>query len=160
MSTSYPLHKIKVVLLEQIHPQAVHVFESAGFQVELHDRAYQDDELLSIAGDAHILGIRSKTKLTASFFENSKKLLGVGCFCIGTNQVDLTAAARAGIPVFNEAFSNTRSVAELVIAEIISLHRKLTERSALMHQGEWRKSAQGAHEIRGRTLGVVGYGRI
>lgn len=160
MTTSYPLHKIKVVLLENIHPVAKATLEAAGYTVELHDRAYQGDELLEVAGDAHLIGIRSKTRLTPEFFAQAKRLWGVGAFCIGTNQIDLPAAAAAGVPVFNEAFSNTRSVAELVIAEIVALHRQLFDRSRWMHQGQWRKSAKGAHEIRGRTLGIVGYGRI
>ncbi|MCA9542742.1 MAG: phosphoglycerate dehydrogenase [Myxococcales bacterium] len=160
VSTSYPLHKIKVVLLENIHPVAVANLEAAGFTVELHDRAYQGAELLAVAGDAHLIGIRSKTRLTEEFFQGATRLWGVGAFCIGTNQIDLQAAACHGVPVFNEAFSNTRSVAELVIAETVALHRSLCDRSAGMHLGQWRKTATGAHEIRGKTMGIVGYGRI
>ncbi|MCA9561360.1 MAG: phosphoglycerate dehydrogenase [Myxococcales bacterium] len=160
MSTSYPLHKIKVVLLENIHPDAVAAFEAAGFTVEHHTRAYNGDELLEVAGDAHIVGVRSKSNLTADFIERADRLWGIGCFCIGTNQVALDVAASRGVPVFNAPFSNTRSVAELVIAEIIALNRQLFDRSAAMHAGRWNKSATGAHEIRGRTLGIVGYGRI
>ncbi len=160
MSTSFPLSKIKVVLLENIHPKAVEIFQEAGFQVEHHPCAYQGQELIDVAGDAHIIGLRSKTKLTAEYFENAPRLWGVGCFCIGTNQVDLDSAARAGVPIFNAPFQNTRSVAELVICEIVALHRQLFDRSAGMHSGQWMKSAVGAHEIRGRTLGIVGYGRI
>ena len=160
MTTSFPLHKIKVVLLESIHPRAVDLFRDAGFHVELHNRAYNGAELIEIAGDAHILGIRSKTHVTADFLAAARRLWAVGCFCIGTNQVDLEAAAAHGVPVFNAPFSNTRSVAELVIAEVVALHRQLFARSAAMHRGEWRKSAVGAHEIRGKTLGIVGYGRI
>ncbi len=160
MSTSYPLHKIKVVLLENIHPQAVAAFEAAGFTVEQHARAYNDEALLEVAGDAHIVGIRSKSNLTRAFLDRADRLWAIGCFCIGTNQVDLVRAAERGVPVFNAPFSNTRSVAELVIAEIISLHRQLFDRSAAMHQRRWEKSAEGAHEVRGRTLGIVGYGRI
>ncbi len=160
MSTSYPLNKIKVVLLEGIHERAVESFEAAGYQVELHARAYQGEELLAVAGDAHIIGIRSKTKLTSEFFSRADRLWAVGCFCIGTNQVALAEAASRGVPVFNAPFSNTRSVAELVIAEIVTLHRRLFDRSMQMHRGEWRKTSAGSHEIRGRTLGIVGYGRI
>ncbi len=160
MHTAQPNHRPKVVLLENIHPVARANLEAAGFEVELHDRAYQGDELLAVVGDAHLVGIRSKTRLTADFFAGAPNLWGVGAFCIGTNQIDLVAAAAHGVPVFNEAFSNTRSVAELVIAETIALNRGLFDRSVGMHRGAWRKSALGAHEIRGRTLGIVGYGRI
>ena len=159
-NTSYPLNEIKVVLLENIHQRAVHAFRDAGFNVEHHRVAYQGDALLEVAGDAHIIGLRSKSVLTEEFFASARRLWGVGCFCIGTNQVDLPAAAARGVPVFNEAFSNTRSVAELVISEIVALHRQLFDRSQAMHEGRWRKSAEGAHEIRGRRLGIVGYGRI
>jgi D-3-phosphoglycerate dehydrogenase len=159
-ATSYPVDKIKVVLLENVHKKSVETFESAGFQVHHYTKAFSGDELLEIAGDAHLIGIRSKTNLTADFFEKSKNLWGVGCFCIGTNQVDLEAAAAKGVPVFNEAFSNTRSVAELVIAEMISLNRQLIDRSNSAHQGKWLKNDKGAHEVRGRNLGIIGYGRI
>lgn len=158
--TSYPLHKIKVVLLENIHQDAVRAFERAGFTVEHHTRAYNDAELIEVAGDAHIIGVRSKSHLTAEFLEAATRLWAIGCFCIGTNQVDLPRAAAKGIPVFNAPFSNSRSVAELVISEIVALHRQLFDRSAKMHRGEWWKSAVGAHEVRGRTLGIIGYGRI
>ena len=160
MSTSYPLSKIKVVLLENIHPRAVEIFEERGFSVEHHRKAYSGSELIDAAKDAHLLGIRSKTMLTREFFGAATRLWGVGCFCIGTNQVDLDAAAERGIAVFNAPFSNTRSVAEITIAEIIALHRGMFERSLQMHRGEWVKSAAGFHEVRGRTLGIVGYGRI
>jgi D-3-phosphoglycerate dehydrogenase len=160
VSTSYPLHKIKVVLLENIHPRAVELFEAAGFSVELHKKAYAGQELIDVAGDAHMVGIRSKTRLTKEFFEQARRLWAVGAFCIGTNQIDLGAAAAHGVPVFNAPFSNTRSVAELTISEIVALHRHLFDRSREVHEGRWLKSATGAHEIRGRTLGIVGYGRI
>jgi len=160
MSTSYPLHKIKIVLLENVHPLAAESLRAEGFTVEEHKKALSGRELVEAAGDAHLVGIRSKTHLDASFFEQATRLWGVGCFCIGTNQVDLAAAADGGIVVFNAPFSNTRSVAELTIAEIIALSRSMTDRSAQMHGGTWTKSAEGAHEVRGRTLGIVGYGRI
>ncbi|MFT7624402.1 MAG: D-3-phosphoglycerate dehydrogenase, partial [Myxococcota bacterium] len=160
MSTSYPLHKIKVVLFESIHERGAEIFHKAGYTVERYDVAFAGDELVEKIADAHIIGIRSKTKVTADVLARAPRLMGIGCFCIGTNQVDLAAAAAAGVPVFNEAFSNTRSVAEKVIAEIIVLHRKLFQRSSEMHQGLWKKSAIGSHEIRGRTLGIIGYGRI
>lgn len=158
--TSIPLHKIKVVLLENIHQRAVDLLESSGFTVESHRDAEAGSELIDLASDAHMIGIRSKTQLTAEFFEACPKLWSVGCFCIGTNQVDLDPAAAKGIAVFNAPFSNTRSVAEKVVCEVIALHRKLFERSAALHAGKWQKSASGSHEVRGRTLGIVGYGRI
>lgn len=158
--TSYPLHKIKIVLLENIHPRAVECFQSEGYSVELHKGALSGRELIDAAGDAHLLGIRSKTTLTPEFFEKARRLWAVGCFCIGTNQVALDAAAERGVCVFNAPFSNTRSVAEMTIAEVIALHRGLVERSAQMHAGRWTKSADGFHEVRGRVLGLVGYGRI
>lgn len=159
-ATSYPLHKIKVVLLENIHQDAVDAFRSAGFTVEHHTRAYNGDELAAIVADAHIVGVRSKSHLTAEVLAGARRLWAVGCFCIGTNQVDLDFTADRGITVFNAPFSNTRSVAELVISEIVALHRQLFDRSAAMHRGEWRKSAAGAHEVRGKVVGIVGYGRI
>ncbi|MDX2116289.1 MAG: phosphoglycerate dehydrogenase [Planctomycetota bacterium] len=160
MTTSYPRSKIKVVLLEGIHPRAVELLEREGFTVEHHKKALAGAELVAAAGDAHLVGIRSKTTLTAEFFEQAPRLWGVGCFCIGTNQVDLSAAADRGVAVFNAPFSNTRSVAEITIAEIVALNRGMFERSAQMHRGAWVKSAAGFHEVRGRTLGLVGYGRI
>lgn len=158
--TSYPLNKIKVVLLEDIHQRAVEQLSAVGFNVEHYTRSFSGRELLEVAGDAHMIGIRSKTHLTAEFFAECRHLWAVGCFCIGTNQVDLPAAAAAGVPVFNAPFSNTRSVAEKVIAEIIMLHRRLGDRNMQMHTGKWAKTARGSHEIRGRTLGIIGYGRI
>lgn len=158
--TSYPLHKIKVVLLENIHPRAVECLEGEGYTVEPHSKALSGKALIDAAADAHLLGIRSKTNLTPEFFENAKRLWAVGCFCIGTNQVSLNAAADRGVSVFNAPFSNTRSVAEATIGEIIALHRGIVDRSAQMHAGKWVKSAEGFHEVRGRVLGLVGYGRI
>ncbi|KAG7387158.1 hypothetical protein PHYPSEUDO_014678 [Phytophthora pseudosyringae] len=161
---TYPLEKIKVVLLENIHPRAIEVFEREGYTVETHKRAMSGEELARVGGDAHILGIRSKTQLDPDFFStvgwHEHRLWAVGCFCIGTNQVALPDAAAAGIPVFNAPFSNTRSVAEKTLSEVIALHRKLFQRSTELHQGIWTKSATGAHEVRGTTLGIVGYGRI
>ena len=151
--TSYPLHKIKVVLLENVHPRSVEMLEGEGYTVELHKKALSGKALIDAAADAHLLGIRSKTNLTPDFFEHAKRLWAVGCFCIGTNQVALSAAADRGICVFNAPFSNTRSVAEMTVAEVIALHRGLVERSAQMHQGKWVKSADGFHEVRGRVLG-------
>jgi len=160
MPTSYPLHKIRVALLESIHPRAKDILDSAGYAVQVHDAAMSEDELVDACADAHIVGIRSKTNITARFLDSCEHLWSIGCFCIGTNQVDLGSASAHGTTVFNAPFSNTRSVAELTIAEIVALHRRLADRSAQMHAGTWRKSASGAHEIRGRTLGIIGYGRI
>jgi len=158
--TSVPLHRIRVVLLENIHKRGTDLIDRAGFTVDARAGAASGDELIDLASDAHMIGIRSKTRLTADFFEACPKLWAVGCFCIGTNQVDLEAAAARGIAVFNAPFSNTRSVAEKVICEVIALHRHLFERSSDLHAGRWNKSASGSHEVRGRTLGIIGYGRI
>jgi len=158
--TSYPLEKIRVVLLEGVHPVAEERLSREGFDVTRLEDALEGDALVEAAGDAHLLGIRSKTQLTAEFFERARRLWAVGCFCIGTNQVDLKAAASHGVAVFNAPFANTRSVAELTVAEAIALHRRLFERSTDIHAGRWRKSSSGAHEVRGRTMGIVGYGRI
>lgn len=160
MKTSFPKSKIKVVLLEGVHPAGVASLRGEGFDVTSLSGSPDRAKLLKLVADAHVLGIRSKTDLPADILDAAPRLLAVGCFCIGTNQVDLTHARRKGIPVFNAPFSNTRSVAELTIAEIIALHRRLTEKSAGLHEGRWDKSASGAHEVRGRTLGIVGYGHI
>jgi D-3-phosphoglycerate dehydrogenase len=158
---SFPKNEIKVLLLENVHPSAHELFGSEGFQVEAIARALKEEELVEkLAGGVHLLGIRSKTRITARALEAGKRLLSVGAFCIGTNQIDLQAAKRCGVPVFNAPFSNTRSVAELVICEVIMLSRHLGDRSREVHDGRWRKSAVGAHEVRGKTLGIVGYGHI
>ena len=160
MSTSYPLSKIKVVLLEGLHPCAGQTLNEEGFDVVTIPDALTGQALLEAAGDAHMLGIRSRSQCDSTFFEQASRLWAVGCFCIGSNQVDLKAAAKRGVAVFNAPFSNTRSVAEMTIAEIVALHRGLVESSAKMHEGVWTKTATGRHEVRGRTLGIVGYGRI
>jgi D-3-phosphoglycerate dehydrogenase len=153
--------KIKILLLEGVHQTAVDSFRQDGYtQIEYHKKALAPDELLERIADAHIIGIRSRSQLTEEVFPAAKKLMAVGCFCIGTNQVDLRAAARHGIPVFNAPFSNTRSVAELVIAEAIMLMRGIPEKSTLAHRGGWLKSADNSYEVRGKTLGIVGYGHI
>ena len=151
---------IQVLLLEQIHPDAGELLTSAGFDVRSFDRALSEDELIAELPGVALLGIRSKTNVTARVLEAADSLVAIGAFCIGTNQIDLLAASECGVSVFNAPFSNTRSVVELAIAEIISMTRRLTEKNELMHQGVWDKSADGAHEIRGRTLGIVGYGNI
>jgi D-3-phosphoglycerate dehydrogenase len=150
----------RVLLLEQIHPEAEAILRSAGFDVESIGRALDEDELVSRVGDISLIGLRSKTHITQRVLDAAPDLVGIGAFCIGTNQIDLDAASERGITVFNAPFSNTRSVVELAIAEIISMTRRLTEKNALMHDGVWDKSADGAHEVRGRTLGIIGYGNI
>ncbi|QSX30668.1 phosphoglycerate dehydrogenase [Shewanella cyperi] len=153
--------KIKILLLEGVHQSAVNVFERAGYtNIEYHKASLAEDELIASIKDAHFVGIRSRTHLSAEVLARAEKLVGIGCFCIGTNQVDLKAAELAGVPVFNAPFSNTRSVAELVLGEIIMLMRGIPQRNALAHRGGWLKSANGSFEVRGKTLGVIGYGHI
>ena len=159
--TSLDKSKIKILLLEGIHPSAVDRFASDGYtNIEYHRKALSAGELERASGDAYFIGIRSATQLEREFFDNASRLTGVGCFCIGTNQVDLAAAEERGIPVFNAPFSNTRSVAELVLAEIVLLLRGIPRRNAAAHRGEWLKTATGSYEARGKTLGIVGYGHI
>jgi D-3-phosphoglycerate dehydrogenase len=148
------------LLLENIHPVAVQVLESAGWTVRTSRGAMDSGELAQALQDVDVLGIRSKTQVTKEVLDAAPHLLAVGAFCIGTNQIDLHAASADGTAVFNAPFSNTRSVVELAIAEIIALTRRLTEKDDALHAGVWDKSADGAHEVRGRTLGIVGYGNI
>jgi D-3-phosphoglycerate dehydrogenase len=136
------------------------MLEAEGFEVVNLAKSPPESELRALLESAHVIGIRSKTELTAPLLQNAKNLAAIGCFCIGTNQVDIAKARRLGMPVFNSPFSNTRSVAELTIAEIICLHRRLTDKNRQMHEGTWDKSADGAHEVRGSTIGIVGYGHI
>ena len=157
---SYPKHKIRVLLLEGIHESARRMFENDGVHVELLPSALDEKDLVEAIRDVHLLGIRSKTQVTPAVIDSARRLLTVGCFCIGTNQVDLEACNSRGIPVFNAPFSNTRSVAELIISEVIALSRGLGDRNREMHAGDWQKSAKGSREVRGKTLGIVGYGRI
>ena len=158
LKTSFPKQDIRVVLFEGISQSAVEVFKAAGYeQVELLSKSLAGDELKDKLANAHIVGIRSRTQLTADVLA---KLITIGCFCIGTNQVDLEAAELAGIPVFNAPYSNTRSVAELVLAEAIMLMRGIPQKNAECHRGGWSKSALGSHEVRGKTLGIIGYGHI
>ena len=153
--------KLKFVLLEGIHATAVDALQADGYsQIVTSPKALSGDALVEAIRDAHFLGIRSRTQLTAEVLQQAPKLAAVGCFCIGTNQVDLTAAMQLGIPVFNAPFSNTRSVAELVLAEVILLMRGIPQKNALQHRGGWDKSAAGSYEVRGKTLGIVGYGHI
>jgi D-3-phosphoglycerate dehydrogenase len=158
---SFPKDKIKILLLEAIHPAAVELFTDNEYvSIECLDDSPSPEELIKLARNAHIIGIRSKTNLTKEFFNETNNLLAVGCFCIGTNQVDLDYASKKGVAVFNAPFSNTRSVAELTIAEIIMLARKACQRSAELHQGIWTKSASGSYEVRHKTIGIIGYGHI
>ena len=161
IKTSTDKAKIKFLMLEGIHPSAVAVLKAAGYtKIESLSGALVGDELKAKIADVHFVGIRSRTQLNADVLAQATKLAAVGCFCIGTNQVDLQAARARGIAVFNAPFSNTRSVAELVLAEAILLLRGVPEKNALAHRGSWWKSAENAYEIRGKTLGIVGYGSI
>ena len=161
IKTSTSKKKIKFLLLEGIHLSAIDALKAAGYtQIESLTGSLADDDLKAKIADVHFVGIRSRTQLTADVFSHATKLVAVGCFCIGTNQVDLQAASEHGIAVFNAPFSNTRSVAELVLAEAILLLRGVPEKSAMAHCGVWFKSADNAFEIRGKTLGIVGYGSI
>jgi len=158
---SMPKDRIKVLLLENVHDTALAHLAANGYtSVERLPGALDAAALAAAVADVHMIGIRSRTKLTAEVLEAAGKLIAVGCFCIGTNQVDLAAAERLGVPVFNAPYSNTRSVAELVLGEIVMLARRIPEKSAATHAGRWLKSAEGSQEIRGKTLGIVGYGHI
>jgi D-3-phosphoglycerate dehydrogenase len=150
----------RALLLEQIHPDAEALLRAAGFEVHTRSGALDEDELIAELDGVAVLGIRSKTHVTERVLDAAGGLVVIGAFCIGTNQIDLHGASERGVTVFNAPFSNTRSVVELAIAEIISMTRRLTEKNELMHAGVWDKSAEGAHEVRGRTLGIVGYGNI
>ncbi|RUO52293.1 phosphoglycerate dehydrogenase [Pseudidiomarina homiensis] len=153
--------RIKILLLEGVHESAVNVLKQQGYDsIEYVKTSLSEEELCERVKDVHFLGIRSRTQLTEKVFAAAEKLIGVGCFCIGTNQVDLAAARRHGVVVFNAPFSNTRSVAELVLAEIIMLLRRVPEKNAAAHRGGWDKSANGSFEARGKVLGIVGYGHI
>jgi D-3-phosphoglycerate dehydrogenase len=159
-SQSYPKSKIKVLLLENVHPSAVAAFEEQGFMVETVKGALNENELCERIKDVSILGIRSKTMVTQKVLDAAPRLMAVGAFCIGTNQIDLEAATKKGVVVFNAPFSNTRSVVELAIGEMIVLLRNIFPKSAQLHQGRWDKSATGSFEIRNKTLGIIGYGSI
>lgn len=158
---SLPKDKIKVLLLENVHANAVELFKRQGYgQIEEVKTALDADDLKARIADAHMIGIRSRTQLTDDILSVADKLMAIGCFCIGTNQVDVSSAKMRGIPVFNAPYSNTRSVAELVLAEAIMLLRGIPEKSWVTHDGGWMKSAEGSYEIRGKTLGIIGYGHI
>ena len=159
--TSLDKSKIKILLLEGIHQSAIDTLHAAGYEnIEHHAKALNDEDLKAAIADAHFIGIRSRTQLTEEVLEVASKLIAVGCFCIGTNQVDLMAAMERGIAVFNAPYSNTRSVAELVLAEAILLLRGVPEKNASCHRGGWLKTAKDSYEIRGKTMGIVGYGSI
>ena len=159
--TSFRKSKIKFLLLEGVHQSALDTLNRAGYDnVEYLKTSLTEDELKKRITNAHFVGIRSRTQLTEEVFAAANKLLAVGCFCIGTNQVNLDSALRRGIPVFNAPFSNTRSVAELVIGQAILLLRGIPEKNALMHRGVWQKAAKGSFETRGKKLGIIGYGNI
>ena len=151
---------VRALLLETLHPRATEILESSGIDVINAPGALDQDELIDALSGVEILGVRSKTQVSAQVLDAAPSLIAVGAFSIGTNNIDLAHAAQRGVTVFNAPFSNTRSVVELAICEIISLTRRLPLHNRFMHAGEWSKSADGAHEIRGRTLGIVGYGNI
>jgi D-3-phosphoglycerate dehydrogenase len=158
--TSFPKNRIEVLLLENIHASASVLVEAEGFRLEARSGALSEAELAERIATVHVLGIRSKTTVTDAVLDQARRLLGIGCFCIGTDQVDLASANRRGVPVFNAPFSNTRSVAELALAELILLARRVPDRIREMHEGVWSKVASGSHEVRNKTLGIVGYGHI
>ena len=157
---SYPKNRINVLLLENVHPVAIELMKAEGFNVENYPAGLDEEELCEKIKNISVLGIRSKTQVTAKVFENANRLMVIGAFCIGTNQIDLKAATKKGVSVFNAPFSNTRSVVELAIAEMILLMRGIPDKSVKMHQGKWDKSAMGSFEIRGKKLGIIGYGNI
>ncbi|RMG63871.1 MAG: phosphoglycerate dehydrogenase [Bacteroidetes bacterium] len=160
MALSYPKNRIKVLLLENIHAKAEEIFSAEGYQVETISRALAEDELCEKIKGVHIIGIRSKTRITRKVLEHANRLMVVGAFCIGTNQIDLEACAEHGVVAFNAPYSNTRSVVELAIGEMILLTRRIPEMNHGMHQGTWNKSAKESYEIRGKKLGIIGYGNI
>jgi D-3-phosphoglycerate dehydrogenase / 2-oxoglutarate reductase len=160
-TTSYPKEKIKILLLEGIHPAAIKLFTESGYtDIEILNSSLDEKQLLEKMDKVHLLGIRSKTQLTRNILSKADKLLATGCFCIGTNQVDMNAATDNGIAVFNSPFSNTRSVAELVIAHCIYLMRRVVEKNKAAHEGKWLKGSNDCFEVRGKTLGIIGYGHI
>src|ERR671921_1808647 len=159
--TSYPRERVKILLLENVSASAADEFRARGYaSVERLSRALGEDELAEAVRGTHILGIRSKTRVTERVLAAADKLLAVGCFCIGVNQVDLRSASDAGVAVFNAPYSNTRSVAEMVVGLCVMLIRRIPDKNAAAHRGVWLKEAKGSYELRGKTLGVVGYGNI
>ena len=161
MTTSYPKDKIKVLFLENISDKAVQYFKDQGYtDVKKISGALGEEELIKVIKEVHILGIRSKTFISKKVLDHAKKLQAIGCFCIGTNQVDIKACKQKGVAVFNAPYSNTRSVAELVIGASIMLIRKIVDKNTAAHKGIWNKEAKGSYELRGKTLGIIGYGNI
>jgi len=159
--TSYPKEKVRILFLENISDTAVKNFRTNGYtKVEKISKALTEEDLIREIKDVHILGIRSKTKITANVLDAAKKLQAIGCFCIGVNQVDLQHATKNGVTVFNAPYSNTRSVAELVIGLSIMLIRRIPDKNKAAHNGIWMKEAKGSYELRGKTLGIIGYGNI
>ncbi len=158
--TSFPKNKIRVLLLENIHPAALARFEAESYQIESLPHALDEETLCRKIESVHLLGIRSKTQVNATVLQHARRLWAIGCFCIGTNQVDLVQARRQGVAVFNAPYSNTRSVAELVIGEIIMLLRRVFPKHEAAQRGVWEKSSEGCFEVRGKTLGIIGYGHI
>jgi D-3-phosphoglycerate dehydrogenase len=157
---SYPKNRISVLLLENVHPVAIELMKAEGFAVESYPAGLNEDELCEKIKNVSVLGIRSKTQVTAKVLDHAHRLMAIGAFCIGTNQINLAEATKKGVAVFNAPFSNTRSVVELAIGEIILLIRNIVDKSARMHEGKWDKSARGSYEIRGKRLGIIGYGNI
>jgi len=160
-NTSYPKDKIRVLFLEGVHPAAIKLFKDSGYNdLDSVKGSMEEKELIKRVADAHLLGIRSKTQLTPAVLNAASKMIAVGAFCIGTNQINMETATDKGIAVFNSPFSNTRSVAELVIAHCINLMRRVFEKSEAAHQGKWMKDSANCYEVRGKTLGIIGYGHI
>lgn len=157
---SFPKSKIKVLVLENIHQKAIEIFQTELYEITFFQKALSENELIEKIEDIHILCIRSKTEVNEKVIQNAKKLLCIGAFCIGTNQIDLTASAKKGIAVFNAPYSNTRSVVEMALGQIIMLKRNIFEKNKFLHQGIWDKTAIHSHEVRGKVLGIVGYGNI
>lgn len=159
--TSYPKEKIKILLLENVHEEAVKAFKAAGYpNVKLLTKALPEEELIKEIEHTHLIGIRSKTHITQKVLKAADKLQAIGCFCIGTNQVDLKSATESGVAVFNAPYSNTRSVAELIISLSIMLIRRIPDKNIAAHKGIWMKESKGSYELRGKTLGIIGYGNI
>ncbi|HEX5053996.1 MAG TPA: phosphoglycerate dehydrogenase [Planctomycetota bacterium] len=158
--TSFPRHKIRCTLLENIHPAAREALMAAGYTVEVIQKALEGDELAAVLAESHVVGMRSRTKVRGAQLERANRLLAIGCFSVGTDQVDIAASAQRGVPVFNAPHASTRSVAELTMGCVIALARRLGDKSAQIHRGQWDKSLSGAHEVRGRSMGLIGYGHI